>query len=191
MKNKVLTTKKELEIYMNPCRQEILREMGKKGEPVTPKYLSDCLGVSASSIQFHLRKLESLGVVELHHTELVRGITARYFCVSDVNVSIGANREDNREEREVLLENCVKNVFEGCRKALRRVIGKPVKKAEDAKNGDILTGVAFLSDEDARVLYQRIHEFLDGHSKKQAGTHAWEYALLAYPMEEEEKRSEE
>ncbi len=28
----VLTTKKELEIYMNPSRQEIIRELGRAGE---------------------------------------------------------------------------------------------------------------------------------------------------------------
>ena len=42
----VLTTKKELEIYMNPSRQEIIRELGRAGEPVTPKYLSERLKIS-------------------------------------------------------------------------------------------------------------------------------------------------
>lgn len=53
METIILRTKKELEIYMNPVRQEILHEMQRAGVPVTPKYLSNALGISASSIQFH------------------------------------------------------------------------------------------------------------------------------------------
>lgn len=67
----VLTTKKELEIYMNPSRQEIIRELGRAGEPVTPKYLSERLKISPSSIQFHLKKLEGLGIVQLDRKSVV------------------------------------------------------------------------------------------------------------------------
>ena len=46
METIILRTKKELEIYMNPVRQEILHEMQRAGIPVTPKYLSNALGIS-------------------------------------------------------------------------------------------------------------------------------------------------
>lgn len=189
----LLTTKKELEIYMNPNRQAILREMGRAGEPVTPKFLSDRLGISPSSVQFHLKKLEELGIVSVNHTEQIRGITARFFCINDVDVSIGAHLEDNREEREILLENIVHNVFEGCRKALRTLRGKTIESIEEADGdipGDIMTGISFLTDEEAAQLRKQVQDYLAVHSKKRPGTHPWEYGLLAYKMTQEEGADE-
>lgn len=186
----VLSAKKELEIYMNPNRQEILREMGRAGEPVTPKYLADRLGISPSSIQFHLKKLEEIGLVSVHHTEKIRGITARFFGINEADVSIGAHLSDNREEREILLENMVRNVFEGCKKALRRVQGKSLEEAETDTTGEIMTGISFLTDEEAVELRKMVQGYLTDHSQKRPGTHPWEYGLLAYKMAQEEGENE-
>lgn len=195
MKNIILlSTKKELEIYMNPCRQEILREMGRAGEPVTPKHLADCLGISPSSIQFHLKKLEGIGLVALDHTEKIRGITARFFALTDVDVSIGCHLDDCREEREIVLENIVRNVFEGCRQTMRStaqtVKGLPLEEAAEKSSCDILTGINFLTDEEIAELRILVQDFLASHSKKRPGTHPWEYGILAYKMTQEEGADE-
>ena len=47
--------------------------------PATCKQLADAMGISASSVTHHMKKLEKLGLVELDHTELIRGITAKYW----------------------------------------------------------------------------------------------------------------
>ncbi len=56
-----LSTKKELEIYMNPVRQNLLRLLERSKLPMTPKQLSLKLDISPSSVQHHIKKLESLG----------------------------------------------------------------------------------------------------------------------------------
>lgn len=190
----ILSTKKDLETYMNPCRQNILREMGKAGEPVTPKYLSDRVGVSPSSIQFHLKKLEDLGLVDLHHTEQIRGITARFFALTDVDVSIGGHLNDYREEREIVLENMVRNIFDGCCKTMRNsfknVQGMSLNEAAEKSSSDILTGISFLTDKEAADLQKIIQNYLAAHSKKRPDTHPWEYGILAYKMTQEEGADE-
>lgn len=60
----ILSGKKELDIYVNPQRQNILRCMQIKGEPMTPKQIADQVGISASSVQRHIRLLKELGIVE-------------------------------------------------------------------------------------------------------------------------------
>lgn len=73
-----ITTRKQLDIYMNPQRQRLLHEMQLIVRPATCKELADAMGISASSVTHHMKKLEELGLVELDHTEVVRGINARY-----------------------------------------------------------------------------------------------------------------
>ena len=64
--NKIkLSTKKELEIYMNPVRQNLLRILERSKLPMTPKQLSQKMDISPSSVQHHIKKLESLGVIAL------------------------------------------------------------------------------------------------------------------------------
>ena len=53
----ILSGKKELDIYVNPQRQNILRCMQIKGEPMTAKQIADQVGISASSVQHHIRLL--------------------------------------------------------------------------------------------------------------------------------------
>ena len=130
------------------------------GEPVTPKFLADKLNISPSSIQFHLKKLEALGIVSLHHTELIHGITAKFYVPADVDISIGCHLDEFRREREIVLENMVHNVFQGgCR--------------------------AFLTEEEIEQLRKNIFDFLESHTQKRPDTYPWEYSLLAYKMKED------
>ena len=69
METIVLTGKKELDIYMNPQRQNILRCMQIHGAPMTAKQIADQIGISASSVQHHIRLLKELGLIEQSHTE--------------------------------------------------------------------------------------------------------------------------
>lgn len=56
MEKITLSTKKELEIYMNPVRQKLLRLLGRSKIPMTPKQLSEKLEISPSSVQHHIKK---------------------------------------------------------------------------------------------------------------------------------------
>lgn len=181
----VLSGKKELDIYINPQRQNLLRCMRIAGVPMTPKQIADRIGISPSSVQHHIRKLVELGIVELSHTELIRGITAKYYHVLPKTVSIGLMVEDEtREDRFVLMQNALSTVFssfaEYCRKAPANITD------EGEQHGDMLSGIINLEREEAKELYGVIRSFLAAHEHKgKAGT-AWEYALIAYPVAEAE-----
>ena len=62
-----LVTRKQMDIYMNPQRQRLLKAMEVSGVPMTPKQLSNVLKISASSVSLHIRKLEELGLPLLFH----------------------------------------------------------------------------------------------------------------------------
>ena len=61
MEKIILSGKRELDIYVNPQRQNLLRCMRIASIPLTPKGIADRIGVSASSVQHHIRKLLEIG----------------------------------------------------------------------------------------------------------------------------------
>lgn len=180
MEKIILSEKRELDIYINPQRQNLLRCMRIAGLPLTPKGIADRIGISASSVQHHIRKLVEIGVVELSHTAQVHGITAKYYRVSPKTVQIGVLRKDGHmEERLALLQSILSRVF----------IGFSDYCANESPNetglrqqGDMLSGVIKLGKDEAYELHTIIRKFLDEHEQEGKEGDAWEYALVAYPV---------
>lgn len=178
----ILSSKKELDIYVNPQRQKLLRYMRIAGIPMTPKQLSDKMGISASAIQHHIKKLLELGVVELSHTERIRGITASYYYVPPKTISMGGMISDeNNELRVALMQNSIADVFSGFTDYVQK---GTLELAIDEQHGDLLSGVIRVTPEQAKNLYSLIRAFLNEHEQKEQEGTPWEYALLFYPASE-------
>lgn len=184
MKKVSLSTKQELNIYMNPTRQQLLRQLSLSGTSMTPKMLADKLKISASGVQHHLKKLISLGLVELDHTEMINGITASFYKLAQVQVQIGLEKDDVlNQQREVLLENSIFNILSGFQQRLHKV--KESSEPINSPIGDVMTGVVYLTPEASANLMKMIEDFIQQHSIPQHNTQPWEYALIAYNAKEE------
>ena len=178
----VLKGKKELDVFINPQRQRLLRCMNLAGEPLTPKQIADRMALSPSSVQHHLRKLLALGLVEPHHTETIHGITARYYRVAAKTVRIGSLTENTLlPQRMALLQALLGTVFEGY---AAYCAANPAPAVQAAPYGDLLSGIVRLTPEEARTVQETIRGFLDAHERQEAVGEPWEYALIAYPAGE-------
>lgn len=182
METIVLTGKKELDIYVNPQRQNILRLMQIHGKPLTAKQIADRVGISASSVQHHIRLLRELGIVEQSHTEQIHGITATYFRVLPVNVRIGSFiADEHSNQRIALMQGNLNSAFTGF---LDYCAASCNAETCDQQFGDMLHGITHLRQDEAKQLYQLITDFLQTHETPAENTSAWEYALIAYPAED-------
>lgn len=180
LKEITIQSKEELDIYMNPQRQRILKCMELKAIPMTPKQISDELGISPSSVTFHIKKLLEIGVVELDHTEMVRGIRAKYYRRIPAQVQLRyGDANDLQWEKGVLLDYIMGDVWDGFKKHLKASAEEP-----DERRGDAVNGVAYLSPEDASELMAYIYGFFREHGTYKEGTVPWEVALVAYPRGE-------
>jgi len=183
MKKISLSTKQELDIYMNPTRQQILRQLSLSDTSMTPKMLADKLKISASGVQHHLKKLISLGLIELDHTEMINGITASFYKLTHAQVQIGFGKDDELDQiREVLIQNSVFNVLSSFLKRLRKL--KTASEPLNSSMGDILSGVVHLTPEASAKLMKMIEDFIQQHSTPQQNTQPWEYALIVYNAKE-------
>ena len=180
VKEITIQTKEELDIYMNPQRQRILKCMELKAIPMTPKQISDELGISSSSVTFHIKKLLEIGVVELDHTEMIRGILAKYYRRIPVQINLRyGDADDLQWEKGILLDYIMVDVWEGFKKHLKTSTGEP-----DDQRGDVANGVAYLSPKEASELMKYIYNFLKEHGEYKEGAVPWEIALMAYPRRE-------
>ncbi|MSS77948.1 winged helix-turn-helix transcriptional regulator [Anaerococcus sp. AGMB00486] len=73
----ILNSLEEINIVSDPTRLKIIMTLGTT--PKTAQDLSDVLGVSRSKIHYHLKILEQNGIIEVVDTELINGITQKYF----------------------------------------------------------------------------------------------------------------
>lgn len=183
-----LTTKKELEIYMNSVRQQLLRQLEISKTPMTPKMLADKLGISASGVQHHIRKLISLGVILLDHTEQINGITASFYKPAEVTVQIGLDLDDNSvPQREVLIQQRISKVYEGFLSAKKSRVSQYENPDPELlrKWGDIMNGVVHLTEQESGELMSIISEYIESHSKPASDRSPWEYSLILYNTEED------
>lgn len=181
-----LATREELNIYMSPVRQELLRTLRLSDGPMTPKALADKLKISPSSVQHHLKKLLSLGVVEVDHQSVINGITATYYRETRAMVQIGLERGDDlREEREAVVTAMVDRALRGLLERTRTVPPE-LPMEERMKYATLMNGIAHLSPKERAELTVLIDKFLLAHDAPAPDrSERWEYVLLAYRPEAE------
>jgi predicted ArsR family transcriptional regulator len=178
----VLTTEKELKILMSPIRQKIIKLMSIEGKPVTSKHIADKLNISPSSAQHHIKQLQLLEIVQLDHSEVINGITAKFLKLTDKTISLGQDINDDLSlERDVLVRNMLFETYNDYQKLMKTM--RPVLINEYNKGNkimDVLSGVVHLSTEKSNELYDMIQKFINENSKPSVDTHPFEYALIAY-----------
>lgn len=182
-----LTTKNELNIYMNPVRQELLHILNISKKPMTAKMLANELHISVSSVQHHISKLMSLKLVEKDHSEVIHGIIATFYKPALVTVQIGLSCEDSTSsQRQVLMQQAIARTYDRFRARMKEIMGQ--KKTDDesslARWGDILTGILHLGEEESAELMKLINDYIEKHSCPSQDKSAWEYALILFNAED-------
>jgi predicted transcriptional regulator len=188
MKKVTLSSKKELEIYMNPLRQQLIRQMDISKEPMTPKMLADKLHISASSVQHHIKKLMSLGLIELDHTKLINGITASYYKPTYASVQIGLEHtDDTAVQREILMQDRISRAYDGFLAQKKKIMSRfdSPDSAMLRQWGDIMAGVVHLTDREAQELMKFVTEYIERHAAPAGDRFPWEYAIILYNAREE------
>ena len=171
MKTLTFTTDKELQIYMHPKRQQLLRLLDRVAS-MTPKQIADRLQMTPSSAKHHLLKLQEIGLIEVDRQELIHGITATYYRKCPVTVSFGSL---GAEKRKMLTDLMHKQVYDELYSKER-----PFQDTDGHFNADQLSGVVHLSKKEADELYFLIRTFLADKDECKEGTEAYVYSLVAY-----------
>ena len=118
----ILDTLEEVNIVSDPIRLKIIMTLG--ATPKTAQDLSDALGVSRSKIHYHLKILEQNGIVEVVDTDLINGITQKYFLpVAKAFIPNSEIFNNNLEEKQFTFK-IPKKSYESFEKDLNELIEK-------------------------------------------------------------------
>ena len=180
----VLTLRGEaaMKIFINPTRMRIVEEMRLHSEPITPKALADRLGLSPSSAKHHLLKLASIGVVLLDHQEMIHGIQASFYRLTDKTISLNAADPAARKFAAIAMRTNAARVQQGLFDSLARWQEAGAK--EEDRWGMLDTDdVVYLTKEEAEALEAAIHAFSAAHSAPRPGAAPIRYNLIAYRAE--------
>ena len=127
----ILNSLEEINIVSDPIRLKIIMTLG--ATPKTAQDLSDAIGVSRSKIHYHLRILEQNGIIEVADTELINGITQKYFLpVAKAFIPNSEIFNKNLEEKQFNFK-IPSLVFDSFEKELNELIKKYEKDGEDSE----------------------------------------------------------
>lgn len=176
----ILSDEKDVAIFMHPLRQRMLEKMMILAEPVTSKRLADELGIAPSSARHHMLKLESIGVVEKDHQELIHGILATYYRLTDKCISLDVCNTGLWDPTRLLLEENARQVREGALKMMQEWQQSPSQDWNDAWGLMETNGVIHMTRQEALELRDMIGDYLQKHSQPRPGTAPIRFDMISY-----------
>ncbi|WP_410771806.1 ArsR/SmtB family transcription factor [Fontibacillus sp. BL9] len=160
---KELKTLEEIRIYSDPYRIQIMNEFQKAGRPATVKEIADSLHEVPAKVHYHVKKLESIGLVSLVDTKLVNGITAKYYEPFQGQITIKKSEFDETVQQVFLSEtqNLLSNLFEESKKRFLLANQGP------SPTGTLMNHDIFLTKDEAKELTDWIYQFCMKHQKNE------------------------
>lgn len=155
-----LKTMSEIKIISNPIRLRVLRNYYAYGQPATVKQMAIYMGEVPANIHYHVKKLVEIKVLELHHTENVNGITAKFYVPSAKSIKI--EDENNAIEGGYINEKeiIVSNVFDESKKEFL----KNMREESNGEEGTIVASKIRLSESE----YKEVLAFITSLVEKKA-----------------------
>jgi Mn-dependent DtxR family transcriptional regulator len=171
----IASSEEELQVLSSPQRQRIFKILQSEGAPMHGKEVGDRLGVKAASAHYHLKKLEKIGVIKQSHTQVINGITARYYEVTVDSVILSEDffeaSDDDLTKQKMLL---IHNTFNANRDAFIRSLHQSMQQKENGDIGENRMYLAldfrlYLSGEDAQQLQKDIDELFNNYTNPTSG----------------------
>lgn len=161
IKNKRLSTVEEIKAISDPYRIQILNTFKMRGEPSTVKQIADEMKEVPAKVHYHVKKLESVGILRLTHTKEINGIIAKFYEPT-------ANRFEIKSET---VDPTIKNlILDETRKTIasvynesREIVFESLDNQENDDFSNIHTATLALTKEEAEHFNNFIDEFVDKH----------------------------
>lgn len=188
-KKVVLSTKKELRIFLDPLRQDIMQKMSIWQEPVTAKKLADEMKITPSSAKHHLEKLRSIGIVEIDHLEKIHGIIATFYKIEAADVTLAEQGTMTESQSQMIVKNLIDKMFYECCKRINYYKKKTEQEDNTNKHfrAQMINSTIFLSHKEADEVQKLVEKYIHNHDTKKEGTIPFSLNLIAYDAREIEE----
>ena len=109
-----IKNEKEFDIIYNSYRMKIIDAFGiSPNMTATFKQIADRLGDNSSKVTYHCKMLIDIGLLELDHTELINGITAKYYTLVSDNFKIAFDHKSNKVIQKKIMKSQAQVAYDG------------------------------------------------------------------------------
>lgn len=178
-KVKVLCSLEEVKALSEPYRFKILNCFYEINKPATVKQIADKLGEVPANIHYHVKKLEKFNIIELDHTEEIRGIIAKYYKPTAERFEIKCTEDIDRTAKTLMLgetQRMLSKLYDDSKETfLNQLIENSSLKQGDKRTGTITVEDVFLTEEEAIEFTKYINDFLNRHKALEAASKKIKY----------------
>lgn len=129
-KVKVLKTIKEIRVFNDPYRKEILKTLSLLSRPATAKEVAVEMNESPSKVNYHMGILLKYGFIDLHHTKSINGITAKYYNLAMDVVKVQMDNPKNKDTALSAVQEMISSTFDNERDNYIKHLDKHIKDEE-------------------------------------------------------------
>lgn len=176
---RIISTTKELKVFSDPFRLNIINVFRENKEALTVKGCADILDEFPSKVSYHVKKLIDIDVLELDHVKVINGINAKYYKLkhSKFSVQIKEDTEDVVRKNVDYINSIMISQLEQFKVDFINMSQKAIKenKHEQHEIGMFSNNKVYLSKEEYVELEEFIMKFIQSHDEKDESKN--EYSL--------------
>lgn len=179
-----VSSEDDVKVISSPQRRHIFKILQMEGKPLHGKEIADRLGIKAPSAHFHLKKLEQIGAVRVSHTQVINGITARYYEAAVDGMIAGEDflepADDERIKQKLLF---TARIFQEAKDSFIQALRKHMQTdaaAEPPPETRLIAAVdevLYLSADETAVFYQEMEALLEKYAAPAPGKTAYSLFL--------------
>lgn len=148
---RVISTEEELKIFNDPYRMKIIRTFQKSKLPLTVKGVADLMEEVPAKVHYHVKKLLKIDILKLDHTEVINGITAKYYVMPFKSFTISVKSSDDQKYQSLaqahsILTRVIDDFKEEFMKSSSVAVEKNV--TDDSEVGLLASNELYLSKEE-------------------------------------------
>lgn len=172
--SKGLTTLEEIKAINDPYRLRIVFCFQRMGRAATVKEIADNMGEVPAKVHYHVKKLESAGILNLSHTKTVNGIIAKYYELTARDFHIKVKNLDPDISKQVVSQNLKLTVIAAYDSSKKIV----VEDTPEDTNIMLGTNTLYLTDESVEEFKKMFREFVKTYKVDRGEEGAKEYHLF-------------
>lgn len=166
-----IETDEEIKIVSDPYRMKIISTFSRMNRPSTVKEIADNMGEVPAKVHYHVKKLLSIDLLELDHTETINGIIAKYYKLTADRFEIKYKEEDQVNVKNLDSRlRVVMTVIDGFKQDFYDMyeIRKKNKVKGESGKAMISQENIYVTLEELEDFYREIEGFMESHREKKS-----------------------
>ncbi|WP_223068862.1 winged helix-turn-helix domain-containing protein [Paenibacillus caui] len=169
-----LKTPAEIKIYSDPYRLKIFHGFNKFGRPATVKEVADSLGEVPAKVYYHVKKLESIKLLQVVETREINGIVAKYY--EPFQGDIRLKSEIKAELEKVYLSETQKLIQEMYEMSKQKFLSSI--DGTRKTSGHLVNNSLYMTKEEAAQLVKDFEALIEPYVSKRRGAHIYTHEIF-------------